>query len=60
MGVMKAWLGNRTRLMALSARLMAGRRYWAVALIPVAWPAVLAFWLRSGEKGGRSTSPACL
>jgi hypothetical protein len=32
----------------LSARLVAGRRFWIAILLPLLWPAFLAFWLHMG------------
>jgi len=48
-----AWRGavrDRLRLLQLSAVLLAGRRYWLPALLPLVWPAFQAFLLVSGGR----------
>lgn len=50
---MTAWrvtLADRFRLSALAARLLAGRRYWLAALVPLVWPALQAVLLATGGR----------
>lgn len=50
---MTAWRGtlaDRWRLSTLAAHLLAGRRFWLAALVPLAWPAFQAILLATGGR----------